>query len=108
MVVSHIDGRLRIRDNAIKNPNVAFAVEDVLKGNEGVIEASVNQRVGSVLINYDLAITDIKKIMRMITPYLNAGESLDTARQEVNSMEKRQFSGSSLRAFFCRQDPLYR
>lgn len=97
MVVSHIDGRLRIRNDAIKIPFVASAIEDILKGNRGIIEVSANQRVGSILINYDLAITDIKKIIRIITPYLNARENPDMAGQEAGSMGKRPFSGSGIR-----------
>jgi hypothetical protein len=77
MVVSHIDGRLRIRDNAIKNPSIVSALEDIFKEEKGIIEMLINQRVGSMLIFYDSTITDFKGIIKIITPYLNAKKDPD-------------------------------
>jgi hypothetical protein len=75
MVASFIDGRIRIRDEAFISRSRAFDVEDALLKNKGITRASVNRRVGSLLVIYDAATMNGETIVGLISGYLYAGGS---------------------------------
>ena len=53
MITSYADGRLRFRHGGLKRSVIAAKVERDLDALEGVTHFTVNQRVGSLLVNYD-------------------------------------------------------
>lgn len=73
MVASFIDGRIRIRDKAFISRSQVFDVQDALLKNKGITRASVNRRVGSLLVVYDTATMNGEEIVGLIAGYLNAG-----------------------------------
>ena len=74
MIVSFIDGRLRIRDVSLKYPSTAENLRKVLLDIKGVSEVETNRRVGSLLVIYDKAVTGITKIVEAASAYLNIKE----------------------------------
>ncbi len=56
MLTSFIDGRLRLRHKALKNPDTLTLVERTAAGLEGVHSAVGNPRTGSLLLTYDPAV----------------------------------------------------
>ncbi len=52
-VVSFVDGRVRLRHDALKNPDVAAMAEAAAGGIDGVTGAVVNPVTGSMLVFYD-------------------------------------------------------
>lgn len=59
MVVSAIEGRIRIRDEALREGETASLVEQALLECAGVERASANPRTGSLLVAYDAATTSV-------------------------------------------------
>ena len=53
MLTSFIDGRLRLRHTALKNPDTLALLERTALGLEGVHGAVGNPRTGSLLLTYD-------------------------------------------------------
>ena len=70
VIASCIDGRLRIRDDLLRNASAADAVRRVLLAAPGVREVSVNPRAGSLLILYHQAQTTLRKITDLLSRYL--------------------------------------
>lgn len=58
MITSFVDGRVRFRDEALKNPETAESVLGMLNGVEGVVSAISNLRTGSMLVYYDSEVID--------------------------------------------------
>lgn len=73
MVASFIDGRIRIRDEAFISRSLSCDIQDALLKNKGITRASINRRVGSLLVIYDTATMNGEKIVGLIAGYLNAG-----------------------------------
>ncbi len=55
MIASFIDGRVRLRDPALKNTRTLAMVEALVKARPGVLSTTANQRTGSLLVEYDPA-----------------------------------------------------
>ena len=53
MIASFIDGRVRLRTEALKNPETLSVVENAVKAREGVLSTRANPRTGSLLVEYD-------------------------------------------------------
>lgn len=53
MISSFIDGRVRIRCDALRNPDAAAAIEGTLRETPGVLSATANPRTGGLLVEYD-------------------------------------------------------
>lgn len=53
MITSFIEGRVRIRHEALKNAEAVQTVLELLQSYPGVLEASANPRTGGILIHYD-------------------------------------------------------
>jgi len=81
MITSFIDGRLRIRDESLKNPSTAENLRKVLFEVKGVSAVEINRRVGSFLVIYDKAVTGIMKIVEAASAYLNMKEMINDAVQ---------------------------
>ena len=53
MIASFFDGRVRIREKALKSPALMDMVQGVLRDQAGVLATSANLRTGSLLVHYD-------------------------------------------------------
>ena len=53
MITSFIDGRVRFRSEALKNPETLAEVEAVVRGLDGIQSVISNPRTGSLLVCYD-------------------------------------------------------
>lgn len=53
MITSFFDGRLRLRDEALKDKANMALVTGLLSGRDGVLRLEPNARTGSLLIEYD-------------------------------------------------------
>ena len=53
MIASFIEGRVRLRANALKNPEKLKQLEDAVKAHDGVLGTFANPRTGSLLVEYD-------------------------------------------------------
>lgn len=80
MIVSSIDGRVRVRNTMLQHPEAAAAVKKGLASIEGISDVSINHRVGSMLIIYDPCAADIKKITDTISGYMNVKDGKKTVR----------------------------
>lgn len=58
MITSFVEGRVRFRDEALKNPETVESVLGMLNGVEGVVSATPNLRTGSMLVYYDSEVID--------------------------------------------------
>ncbi len=52
-IVSFVDGRVRLRHDALKNPEIAAVAEAAAGGIDGVTSVRVNPVTGSLLVFYD-------------------------------------------------------
>ena len=75
MIASLVGGRIRIRDNQLRKTSVVEAIREKLLSNPGIGEVAANLRIGSLLIIYDTAATNIKKILTILKQYLNVNEN---------------------------------
>jgi hypothetical protein len=53
MIVSSIDGRIRIRREALKDPSAVNLALNFMKSRDGVLDFVSNLKTGSLLITYD-------------------------------------------------------
>ena len=75
MIASLVDGRIRIRDSQLRKTSVVEAIRENLLANPGIGEVAANLRIGSLLIIYDRAATNIDKILNILKQYLNLDEN---------------------------------
>jgi len=75
-VTSHIEGRVRIRDEGLKNETLLSKVTEALLVTPGIASVEANPRVGSLLVLYRAAVTGLEKIRQIISGLLAAGESV--------------------------------
>lgn len=75
LLVSAIDGRIRLRDARFRNPQVSERAECLLRGNPAVRHACCNQRTGSLLVEYDAKAAGEATILAMLAPLLNGRRS---------------------------------
>lgn len=66
MLVSSIDGRLRLRDGSLKDPRVAARAESLLQANSAVRSICCNPRTGSMLVEYDSRAAGEAMIMALL------------------------------------------
>lgn len=71
MIVSLVDGRVRIRDEAFKTHSVTSSLKSRLTSAKGVEGVTANPRAGSILIIYDSAATSIQNIIDAVKGYIN-------------------------------------
>lgn len=53
MITSFIEGRIRIKDAALKNPATMQTVLTLIQAEEGISSAVPNPKTGSILVRYD-------------------------------------------------------
>ena len=53
MIESFIEGRIRIRDSRLKDPEQALVCQSLLQAVDGVEGISINPKTGSLLVTYD-------------------------------------------------------
>ena len=71
MIVSFVEGRMRIRDERLKMPTIANAVEKTLMRIRGITEAAVNRRAGSILVLYARGVLKMQQILNILADYLD-------------------------------------
>lgn len=72
VVASVLDGRVRVRDEGLKNGPLAAQVADALLDTPGVAKAQANPRVGSLLVLFDAALVAAERILATIADLLGA------------------------------------
>lgn len=70
MIVSAIDGRIRIVEPGLKSAARADAVKKRLQRVEGITSTSVNPKTGSLLIYYDTAVTPGSTVRKTVSKQL--------------------------------------
>lgn len=63
MISSFIDGRVRIRHKALKDPEFMATIRDTVAGQDGVLEVRDNPKTGSLLVRYDPAVISHDKLL---------------------------------------------
>ncbi len=63
MLTSFIDGRLRLRHPALKNPDTLALAESAARSLEGVQNVTGNPHTGSLLMTYDPAVLSRETLM---------------------------------------------
>lgn len=88
VVASILNGRVRVRDEALKREPLAAQVRDALLATPGVAAAEVNPRVGSMLVLYDAALAAVEQILKTIEGFIGTGiqESGSVAPQRPGRM----------------------
>jgi hypothetical protein len=89
VIASCIDGRLRVRDELLRNAAAADAVRRVLLAAPGVRQVSANPRAGSLLIIYQQAQTTLRKITDLLNRYLLPESSVPASLTERSPTERR-------------------
>lgn len=56
MIVSYTEGRVRLRFKELQDPATAVAVEQYIKGIDGIEAVEVKTMTGSILIQYNPAV----------------------------------------------------
>lgn len=67
MYVSYVPGRIRIRLNA---PDVLAQIAALVQNMPGILEATVNQRTGSLLVLFEEHLLDRETLEHMMKTYL--------------------------------------
>jgi copper chaperone CopZ len=65
MIVSFCPGRVRLRFAELKNPTVSGEVVARIQAVTGITKAEVNQRTGSLLVEYDTKVLPTEKLLEM-------------------------------------------
>lgn len=71
VVVSAIEGRIRLRNGMLENPVTAIELESRLGSNPAVRSVSWNRRTGSLLIVYEAASANQAGILSLVSSYLD-------------------------------------
>lgn len=69
MITSFLDGRIRLRCEALKDPATLSELEGFLKGQDGVLNVESSIRTGSLLVLYDpskVSRQDIQDLMPLL------------------------------------------
>ncbi|WP_333654145.1 HMA2 domain-containing protein [Dissulfurispira sp.] len=66
MIVSFIEGRIRLRHEILKRPYAAEKIKKIFLSMKGVMDISMNHKTGGMLIIYDSGVLDIKDISRRL------------------------------------------
>ncbi len=91
MICSFIDGRVRIRAAALKDPAKMALVESAVKEQPGVHTAVANLRTGSLLVEYDPQVIS-REMLTMAAQALEAqlGEAPQTEKTGKNRAQCRR------------------
>jgi len=89
VIASCIDGRLRIRDEVLRNASAAETVRRALLAVPGIREVSANPRAGSLLVLYHQAQTTLRKITDLLRRHLLPERSATASLPERSASERR-------------------
>jgi hypothetical protein len=70
MIASHVEGRLRVRGDELKDSSLVRGVRDKLLARDGLLEVLANLKTGSLLIFYDPSPGVKEGVLHTLTPYL--------------------------------------
>lgn len=97
MIVSIIDGRIRIRNLRLKEGAFAGELKRHLLAVNGLREILINPRVGSALLVYDTSITSAERIIKRISRLLNISQKTEVQKGKVSGVNIiREFSLNKL------------
>ena len=74
VVASHFEGRLRVRDERLRNGQVAARVREELLDTPGVEGVEASARVGSILVLYAAGVTGADRILEVVSGTLGSVE----------------------------------
>ena len=83
MIVSSIEGRVRFKDENIKDFVTVKKIKESLKELDGIESIRVNDIIGSLLIKYDSEKINIIDIVEPLREYIDT--SKDTSREDSSS-----------------------
>ena len=83
MIVSSIEGRVRFKDENIKDFETVKKIKESLKELDGIESIRVNDIIGSLLIKYDSGKINIIDIVEPLREYIDT--SKDTSREDSSS-----------------------
>ena len=82
VVTSHIEGRVRIRDEGLKKETLLLQLREALLESPGISGVEANPRVGSLLVIYNAASTGVERIQQIIAGFIGEGEAAASAVSE--------------------------
>ena len=80
-ITSHFEGRVRIRDERLREDKLATEIKEALLSSPGVAQVESNPRVGSLLVFYSVAATGIEQILKKIAELI--GSEMEDAAARV-------------------------
>jgi hypothetical protein len=75
MIASFVEGRIRLRDEKLKNSAVVDEIQKRAAQLKGISDVSINQRTGSLLIFYDKAVLRLEQVLHILADYLDAAKT---------------------------------
>jgi hypothetical protein len=75
MIASFVEGRIRLRDEKLKNKAVVDEIRKRAAQLRGISDVSINQRTGSLLIFYDRAVLRLEQALHILEDYLDAAKT---------------------------------
>lgn len=71
MIVSFIEGRIRLRHPILRDEDISQQIISVLKAQNGINEINFNNRTGSILIEYDSAAISKEELLAVYQLFEN-------------------------------------
>lgn len=97
MIVSMIDGRMRIRHLRLKKRAFADEFKRHLSADKGLKEVLINLRVGSALLIYDASIISAERIIKRISKFLGITQETEIPKdRKININPIRKLSLSKI------------
>ncbi len=84
------EGRIRIRNAALKVGEMGYALRDELLAAKGVLDVQVNKRIGSMLVLYDKARISAESILQRVATALHV--DLDKVRAGLSNINRKLVS----------------
>jgi hypothetical protein len=75
MIASFVAGRIRLRDEKLKNRAVVAEIQKRAAQLKGISDVSINQRTGSLLIFYDRVVLRLEQVLHILADYLDAAKT---------------------------------
>jgi len=76
VIASFVEGRIRLRDEKFKNRAVGDEIQKNVAHLKGILNVSINQRTGSLLIFYDKTILKLEQLLHVLADYLDAAKAV--------------------------------
>jgi copper chaperone CopZ len=92
MIVSEVDGRIRIRAKRLKSSKIANSIKGKVEELEGVHTVRVNPEASSIVVNFDVSVVDTfdleDQIIEICTPTNGDKTKHKTLSKRVNQATK--------------------